>query len=90
MAKEKLIKSEMFKQPKEITPINLTDVEIEKPVEISIRSIFDTVETVDIEPSGKPTSLNQQVKIYKNSTTRRLYWYDSLNDEWVYASGTAV
>ena len=52
--------------------------------------IFGLISTVSSEPTYTPTKLSQQIKIYKNGSTRRFYWYDTINKEWVYVAGTAV
>lgn len=50
--------------------------------------VFGQFEVVDTAPTGKPGDLFGQIKIYKNGSTYRLYWYDSTNDAWRYATGT--
>ena len=55
---------------------------------INLFDVFGLIETVDAVPTGKPKTFSEQLKIYKNSTTYRLYWYDSVNDQWRYATGT--
>lgn len=47
------------------------------------------LETVDTAPTGTPRNLYEQVKIYVNSTTYRLYWYDSEGAVWHYVTATA-
>lgn len=46
-------------------------------------------ETVSVAPAGVPVSPYDQVKIYVNSTTYRLYWYDGVGKVWHYVSATA-
>jgi len=53
-----------------------------------IDDIVGMFTTVDAVPISTPTSLKNQVKIYKSGATRRLYWYDSVEQEWVYTAGT--
>lgn len=55
---------------------------------VALFDIFGLVEIVSSAPAGKPTSFSEQFKIYKNGSDYRLYWYDSVNDEWRYATGT--
>lgn len=50
--------------------------------------VFGMFETVSAVPSGAPKDVYDQIKIYSNSTTYRLYWYDYSNNAWRYASGT--
>lgn len=52
------------------------------------QSIIGIVETVTAVPTGKPTNLINQFKIYKNGVTYRFYWYDALNNQWRYVIGT--
>lgn len=51
-------------------------------------SVFGLFETVSAVPTAVPANLYDQIKIYKNSTTYRLYWYDGINNQWRYATGT--
>lgn len=46
-------------------------------------------QTVSAAPTGVPVSPYEQVKIYVNSTTYRLYWYDSVGHVWHYVTATA-
>lgn len=50
--------------------------------------IIGLFEVVSVVPTGIPRDVYDQVKIYTNSTTYRLYWYDQVNDAWRYATGT--
>lgn len=57
------------------------------------RVVFNTgliglFETVSVVPTGTPLSPYDQVKIYVNSTTYRLYVYDSVGHVWHYATLT--
>lgn len=59
----------------------------------SKRVVFNTgiiglFEVVSAVPTGVPTSPYDQIKIYTNSTTYRLYWYDQVNHAWRFATGT--
>ncbi len=51
-----------------------------------IFGLFNTSLTV---PVGKPNSPQEQIIIYTNSTTYRLYWYDSVASVWHYVTATA-
>lgn len=51
-----------------------------------ILGLFETVSSV---PSGTPRDVYDQVKIYVNSTTYRLYWYDATGHVWHYVTATA-
>lgn len=47
------------------------------------------LETVSAVPAGIPKSPYDQVKIYVNGATLRLYWYDSVAHVWHYVTATA-
>lgn len=78
---------------KEFEPIKEEDtLDFSLPVvedkSIEIDDVIGTIPTVSAVPTGKPVRFSQQLKIYKSGSTRRLYWYDTLNQEWVYTSGS--
>jgi hypothetical protein len=50
--------------------------------------LFGMFEVVSAVPAGVPRMLYDQVKIYTNGTTYRLYWYDTVGHAWHYATGT--
>ena len=52
---------------------------------VDITGLFDTVSSA---PTQAPANIFDQIKIYKNGTTYRLYWYDAVNNQWRYATGT--
>lgn len=51
----------------------------------NLNGLFETVSSV---PTAVPTTPYGQIKIYTNGATYRLYWYDSTNGAWRYATGT--
>jgi len=55
---------------------------------IDIQNIEDFIPTTSSVPSYVPKSFYDQFRIYKDGTTRRFYWYDTENNEWVYVSGS--
>ena len=55
--------------------------------QIDILNLFGMIETVSSVPTGEPTDIYGQFKIYKNATTYRFYWYDNANAAWRYATG---
>ncbi len=55
---------------------------------IDFFDVFGLFDTVSAVPTGIPNTPKDQIKIYKNSTTYRLYWYDFVNAQWRYATGT--
>lgn len=56
---------------------------------VNLRDVFGKIEIVSVAPVGKPTNIGAQFKIYKNSTTLRLYWYDTTEGAWHYVTATA-
>lgn len=50
--------------------------------------VFGLFEVVSAVPTGTPKMLFDQIKIYTNGSTYRLYWYDWVNHNWRYATGT--
>jgi hypothetical protein len=50
-----------------------------------VNGMFDIISAV---PTHTPKNLYDQVKIYTNGTTYRLYWYDWVNHVWHYATST--
>jgi len=55
---------------------------------IDFSDIQGFIRTVDVVPTWTPRSINEQVAIYNGVTVYRFYWYDSLNNEWRFATGT--
>jgi len=80
MAKDNFIKEE--------ETIVDDEFEFNAEPEVLIDNIIGTFETVDAVPTAVPTSVVNQIKIYKSGATKRLYWYDGVNNEWSYAAGT--
>ena len=46
---------------------------------IQLKDIFDIFQTVNAIPTAVPKTAYDQIKLYTNSTTYRLYWYDLLH-----------
>lgn len=55
-------------------------------LETDLIGLFETVSAI---PTGIPRTLYDQIKIYVNSTTLRLYWYDANAHVWHYVTATA-
>ena len=51
----------------------------------AVQGLFETVSSV---PNGIPNDMYDQIKIYKNGATYRLYWYEGATNTWRYATGT--
>ena len=76
--------TKQYKQPEEVKandiPMNQTTY---------LNELVGILETVSTAPAGKPTTLIDQIKIYVNGATYRLYWYDAKNNVWHYVTATA-
>jgi len=55
---------------------------------IDLKNITSFVEVVSIVPAGFPKTFFDQMKIYINGGTYRLYVYDYANNAWRYATLT--
>lgn len=51
--------------------------------------IIGLFETVSVVPTNIPTAPYEQIKVYVNGATLRLYWYDSVAHLWHYVTATA-
>jgi len=65
-----------------------TDRPVETDTSEDIEEIEGFFNVMDTVPTYTPGNFSEQFVIYKSGTTRRLYWYDHQNGEWVYTSGT--
>ena len=52
-------------------------------------NVFGMFKTSDQVPTGTPKNWFDQILIYKNGATLRLYWYDVTNAGWHYVTATA-
>lgn len=59
----------------------------QKPINLNT-DIIGLFETVAVVPTAVPTNAYQQVKIYVNGATLRLYWYDAVGHAWHYVTAT--
>lgn len=57
--------------------------------QIYLRNLFGLFETVSAAPTTVPKTTFDQIKIYVNGATYRLYWYDSVANTWHYVTATA-
>jgi len=55
---------------------------------VNFSDIFGKLEIVSTVPIGSPNNISEQIKIYTNGVTYRLYWYDTTAGFWRYATGT--
>ena len=56
--------------------------------QINLSDLFGMIETVETTPTGEPTDLYGQVKLFDDSGTIKLYIYDNLNGDWRYVALT--
>jgi hypothetical protein len=68
--------------------IEKIDNSINPTVQNQLRDVFGNIEVVDTAPTEVPVRLDQQIKLYANGSTYRLYLYDTLNGAWRYSSLT--
>ena len=54
-----------------------------------LHNIWGMFDTVTAAPTANPTTFQNQIKIYTNGLTHRLYWYDVKNNTWHYITATA-
>ena len=74
---------------KPIVKTQYEDQEI-KPIEVKkLDDLFGMFGVSDTAPTGTPRKISEQVVIYKNGGTKRLYWYDPTNGVWSYVTATA-
>jgi hypothetical protein len=56
---------------------------------IDFANLIGFIGTVSTAPSNTPRKkISEQIKIYKNGATKRLYIYDFVNGAWSYATLT--
>lgn len=76
---------------------NKTEVNIEhKPFEpemvtsTNVKDLTGLIKTVSVVPTRTPRSFFEQVVLYVNGTTARLYVYDTVGNTWVKLTNTTV
>ena len=72
-----------------VLKISYEDQEIKKEMPSQLNTIWGLFRTVTAVPTGKPVKISDQVVIYTNGATLRLYWFDSTNSVWHYVTATA-
>ena len=68
-------------------PENLSPIDVSQPQKI--RDLFGLFQTVSVAPTVAPLKLINQIQIYTNGATYRLYWWDNTNNTWHYITATA-
>ena len=76
--------TKQYKQPEEV---KIEEPKMNEPMFLS--EVLGIYETVTAAPIRNRTNIINQIKIYTNGATLRLYWYDALNDTWHYVTATA-
>lgn len=56
------------------------------PINIKVMGMFKTVSVI---PTKEPVNWANQIQIYVNGGTLRLYWYDTVAHVWHYVTATA-
>ena len=55
---------------------------------IAFANLIGFIRTVSVVPTNTPADTNNQIVLYANSTTYRLYIYDKVNLAWRYVALT--
>jgi len=50
--------------------------------QVDILNLFGKFEVVNSIPTGKPYTIEGQIKLFVNGSQFRLYWYDTVGDSW--------
>jgi len=74
-------------EKKSIDNIDNEDIQLNQPQDF--KSLFGLFRVSSSAPTGKPTRFSEQVVIYTNATTYRLYWYDQNANVWHYVTASA-
>ena len=53
------------------------------------QDLFGKFKTVTAAPTEQPINFLDQIRIYTNGSTYRLYWYDATNKTWHFVTATA-
>ena len=63
----------------------------EIPQQQRVGDLFGMFQTVSVAPAATevPRTMIDQIKIYVNGATLRLYWYDTKANAWHYVTATA-
>ena len=62
--------------------------EIQFDKQIRIEELDGLFKTSSSIPTHIPKKFSEQIVIYTSGSTYRLYWYDTANNAWRYATGT--
>lgn len=60
------------------------DTKFNKEVKNDLINLFGMIETVSVAPTHIPIRLIDQIKLYRNGSTTRIYIYDTTNKTWAY------
>lgn len=62
--------------------------EPELPKQLRAEELFGMFQTVTTAPTKPPKGTLEQIQIYTNGSTYRLYWWDNANITWHYVTAT--
>ncbi len=65
------------------------DSEVIPVPRILAQNIQGMFQTISVAPTGVPLNWQNQIQIYVNGATLRLYWYDTSANTWHYVTATA-
>lgn len=68
--------------------IDEIDSSVKEVPKNKLSSIWGMFTIVDTIPTSIPTNFENQIKIYINGATKRLYIYETINNVWVYTTLT--
>lgn len=69
--------------------LSFTEAQITPDSSPSLDNIWGFFPTVSIAPTNAPKRFQEQVVVYVNGATFRLYWYDASANIWHYVTATA-
>lgn len=69
--------------------IDFADQEVATEETIRAGDVFGTFRVVTAAPTGRPKKFIDQVVVYTNGATLRLYWFDTKASVWHYVTATA-
>lgn len=72
------------KQIDEIKQGNINQIGVQNDY-VNIKNINDFIEVVSVIPTHTPQNFYEQIKIYINGATYRIYVYNNIQNSWRYA-----
>ena len=76
---EKKLENKIKKINSSVTPVS----------KVLAQKIQGMYQTVSVAPTAVPLTMQNQIQIFVNGGTLRLYWYDVVGGAWHYVTATA-